>query len=335
MASTYTSNLGIEQPASGDRANTWGTMVNANMGILDRTVSGARGTLTVPSAGMPVGGWNYATTPQTLNLAPTSLGDGHYAALTVTDAGDLGYDVYLQVTPGTASRSISFRNSLSGARNLIVYQGTYNASYAHTVANGYDATLVIPGDNGGSAIAPVLNKPALTSAHTATLIDLIYPVGSIYIAAIATNPGTLFGVGTWESFGSEKMLRGISTGTAGTTGGADSFTLVEANIPEHNHDFSAAPTLPDHVHAAGTNQVANAYPFEYTSVDVGFSGGSYRAWIRSGGNDQFSVTGNSGNPTTSPSINVSGTTGNYGQLSPTAIDNRPAYITVYMWKRIA
>jgi len=330
MASTYTSNLGIEQPASGDRANTWGTMVNANMGILDRTVSGARGTLTVPSAGMPVGGWNYATTPQTLNLAPTSLGDGHYAALTVTDAGDLGYDVYLQVTPGTASRSISFRNSLSGARNLIVYQGTYNASYAHTVANGYDATLVIPGDNGGSAIAPVLNKPALTSAHTATLIDLIYPVGSIYIAAIATNPGTLFGVGTWESFGSEKMLRGISTGTAGATGGADSYTLSSGNIPAHAHNFSASTTLPNHKHSAGDYEVSDYYPssVKLSTATTSVNAGSMTYTNRS-------VTGNSGNPTTSPAINVSGTTTKYGSATPTPIDTVPAYITVYMWKRIA
>ena len=330
MASTYTDNLGVEKPAPGDKPNTWGTMVNANMDLIDRTASGERGTLTIPSAPL-AGGWNYATTPQTLNLAPTSLGDGHYAALTVNDAGDLGFDVYLQVTPATAKRTISIRNSLSGARNLIIYQGTYNAAYAYTVANGYDATVVIPGD-GASAIAPLLNKPALTAAHTATLIDLIYPVGSIYIATITTNPGTLFGVGTWESFGSEKMLRGISTGTAGTTGGADSFTLVEANIPEHAHDFSDAPTLPNHVHSASSSGSWSGGSSNYKSIG---SGDLTRSWLNTGGSTTVTVSTTIGNPTTSPSINVSGTTTTYGSATPTAIDNRPAYITVYMWKRTA
>jgi microcystin-dependent protein len=327
MASTYTSNLGVEKPDSGDRSNTWGTMVNANMNILDRTASGERGTLTIPISGMPPAtGWNYASTPQTLNLAPTSLGDGHYAALTVNDAGDLGFDVYLQVTPATVKRTISIRNSLSGARNLIIYQGTYNASYAYTVANGYDATIVIPGD-GASAIAPLLNKPALTAAHTATLIDLIYPVGSIYIAAVATNPGTLFGVGTWESFGSEKMLRGISTGTAGTTGGADSVTLAEANIPAHSHDSG---TLTGSAASAGGH--THGYYDTQGNVVTGKAGNSGNAVTSV--TDTYRTTITAGAHTHTVSI-TGGTTGSYGQASPTAIDTVPAYITVYMWKRTA
>ena len=33
MTSTYTTNTGIEKPATGDRSGTWGTMTNTNMDL--------------------------------------------------------------------------------------------------------------------------------------------------------------------------------------------------------------------------------------------------------------------------------------------------------------
>jgi microcystin-dependent protein len=116
----------------------------------------------------------------------------------------------------------------------------------------------------------------------------------------------------------------VATGTTytaiGATGGQDSFTIAETNIPEHDHDFSAAPTLPDHVHGAGGYRVQDHYP---SSVNLGTATTTVNAGTMTYANR--SVTGNSGNPTTSPAINVSGTTTTYGSATPTAIDNRPAY----------
>ena len=122
-----------------------------------------------------------------------------------------------------------------------------------------------------------------------------------------------------------------STYTAiGATGGQNSVTLAEANIPEHEHDFSDSPTLPPHVHNDGTYQ-ATGLPFKlWPNLDV--SGGSEgQGYYYGGANDLFDVTGYSGNPQTSstdatvPTITVSGTTTKYGSATPTAIDNRPAY----------
>lgn len=57
------------------------------------------------------------------------------------------------------------------------------------------------------------------------VINLVYPVGSIYISIVATNPATLFGLGTWVAFGTGRILVGIDTGdvdfdTVEETGGA-------------------------------------------------------------------------------------------------------------------
>lgn len=71
--------------------------------------------------------------------------------------------------------------------------------------------------------------------------DLLYPVGSIYTnAAVATNPGTLLGFGTWAAFGSGKVLVGLDAtqtefNTLGGTGGSKTHTLTVAELPSHSH----------------------------------------------------------------------------------------------------
>lgn len=40
MASTFTTNIGIEKPATGDKAGTWGTMSNTNMDLIDEATNG-------------------------------------------------------------------------------------------------------------------------------------------------------------------------------------------------------------------------------------------------------------------------------------------------------
>lgn len=57
MASTYTTNFGIEKIGSGDQSGSWGTTTNFNLDILDRVASfksvaitGTTHTLTVREA---------------------------------------------------------------------------------------------------------------------------------------------------------------------------------------------------------------------------------------------------------------------------------------------
>ena len=40
MASTYTSNSGLEKPGSGEQAGRWGTTVNTNFDIIDAGLHG-------------------------------------------------------------------------------------------------------------------------------------------------------------------------------------------------------------------------------------------------------------------------------------------------------
>lgn len=87
-------------------------------------------------------------------------------------------------------------------------------------------------------------KKNLDSVGTAnTILDKAYPVGSIYVSTSSTNPSALFG-GTWEVYGAGRTLVGKSTSlTAGATGGSNSITLSESQMPSHSHSVTATGSV--------------------------------------------------------------------------------------------
>jgi len=121
----------------------------------------------------------------------------------------------------------------------------------------------------------------------------------------------------------------VSTGTTytaiGNSGGADSVTLAEANIPEHDHNVTASGTLPNHVHSSGTYDVVHPNITRWPNLNVSSGSDGYGFYNGASNYQDFSITGNSGNPTSQPTVPVTVTESTYGSATPTAIDNRPAY----------
>ena len=106
----------------------------------------------------------------------------------------------------------------------------------------------------GTPTAPTAGATTDTTqiATTAFVQDVVvavkaalFPVGSIYSnAAVATNPGTLLGFGTWAAFGAGKVMVGLDAAdaafdTLAETGGAKTHTLSTAELPAHTHTYSA------------------------------------------------------------------------------------------------
>ena len=136
-----------------------------------------------------------------------------------------------------------------------------------------------------------------------TLAD-VYPVGSIYInAAVATNPATLLGFGTWVAFGAGRVMVGIDASqtefdTLGEESGSKTHQLTEAELPSHFHlSGYGADATPRH----------------------GTTGSLSSVRIDNDGNAFFSTS--------------AAHTSSVG--SGTAHNNLQPYIVVYMWRRTA
>jgi hypothetical protein len=123
-----------------------------------------------------------------------------------------------------------------------------------------------------------------------------FPIGSVYIAVVSTNPATLLGYGTWSAFGAGKVLVGLDAAdadfdTVEEIGGAKTVTLTEAQMPAHVHG-ELAPTSA----SSGALKLA---------VDSNASGS------QASGLNTASTGGGGAHPNVQP------------------------YIVVYMWKRTA
>ena len=128
MASTYTSNTGIEKIGSGEQSGTWGNTTNNNFDIIDRTLNGLV-TLTIS------GNKSVVTEDGTLS-------EGHYKILLLS--GSPGSQFNLNIEPNDQQKWFFIKNSTDAAAK--VRQGPANAS----AADGSGTTVTIP--VGSSAI---------------------------------------------------------------------------------------------------------------------------------------------------------------------------------------
>ncbi len=72
-------------------------------------------------------------------------------------------------------------------------------------------------------------------------VDIVYPVGSIYMSVNAANPGLLFG-GVWARIKDTFLLSAGDTYKAGETGGEAEHVLTVDEMPSHRHSVKASST---------------------------------------------------------------------------------------------
>ena len=131
-----------------------------------------------------------------------------------------------------------------------------------------------------------------------SLLDMVYPVGSIYLSVNAADPQTLFG-GTWARLEDVFLLAAGAKHAAGNTGGEESHVLTEAEIAPHKH--------------------AMAYGPESSGAATGFSYG-----IAAG-----SATNEAGGRGYASNL------GTFSAGGGQPHNNMPPYLAVYTWKRTA
>ena len=150
MPSTYTTNNGIELIATGEQSGTWGSTTNTNLELLDASLDG-QVTVTLASTGT-------SGSPNTLPISDGSASNGRNRLVIFNDGSDLGGAAYVQLTPNDAEKIVYVRNSLSGSRSILLFQGTYNASNDYEVPAGTTAVVFFDGAGTGAVAANVFDN---------------------------------------------------------------------------------------------------------------------------------------------------------------------------------
>ena len=153
------------------------------------------------------------------------------------------------------------------------------------------------------------NTQLATTAFVQAALQALHPVGSIYTATVSTNPGTLFGFGTWVAYGAGRVLIGVGGGfSAGAEGGS-----ADAVVVSHNHTASSSVSDPGHAHT-----------YERPQGQVGYT---------QGGSQSVPYPQSVSTSTASTGITVT-TTNTAAGVSGTNANLQP-YVVVYMWNRTA
>ena len=258
----------------------------------------------------------------------------------------------------TQSTNFATKDTLASGNALKIVKGTeINTEYANiAIAVATKADLASPTFTGTPTLptGTIATTQSLgnsttavaTTAFVQAAMALLHPIGSIYTAIIATNPGTLFGFGTWTAFGAGRMLISLDStnvlfDTAEETGGS-----ADASLPSHTHTASitsvTAGTPAGSVLSTFTGAAMAAHSHTFSGA-VGGGGGGGGQSLNTFYGQNTTDTASAGTPTgtvtstftgsalaththtvTNSTEGVSGTNANY-----------PPFIAVYMWKRTA
>lgn len=147
--------------------------------------------------------------------------------------------------------------------------------------------------------------------YDVSILEIMYPVGSIYMSVQDKSPKDLFGFGSWERI-QDAFLLGAGTHPVNETGGAETVTLTLNQLPKHGHpqnysgggdgDTNRAITRSSGGSTSGDN-VHGKYQGCYMPNHAGWS------------STYYTIIG----------------TGRVGEDE--AHENMPPYLAVYMWKR--
>lgn len=306
MASTFTQNLGLENPTPADPAtlNTWGTTENTGRTLVDAAVAGI---LTLSVAGS-------ANVSLTSTLGAADQSRNQHFAFTGALTGNINV-----LWPSGRDRMFSVTNSTTGAFTLSCGADTGGGIPAGTVIAvpvGYTMVLVSDGTNvtqrvtsihsgsfdGATLDGATLNNPTITGTITGVLPPgLIFPyagptaptgyaicagtaISRVTFAALFAVIGTTFGVGDGVTTFNIPDLRGrfvagLDGGTGrltGNTSGGLNATSMAATGGEQSHTLTVAELAfhnhgtsdPGHAHFSTADTLAPVTNFAFVTGNV-------------------------------------------------------------------
>lgn len=163
-----------------------------------------------------------------------------------------------------------------------------------------------------------------------------FPVGSVFIAVVSTDPATLLGYGTWAAIAAGKVLVGLDSGdtdfdTAEETGGAKTKAIsahAGAAVTDHaSHTHTYTQTV-DHVHVQNAPTSASGGAVLY-ALDTNASGSTAAGISTANPTGSAGATGTTAGPSATLTHSVT------QPSDHSALNVVQPYFVVYMWKRTA
>jgi hypothetical protein len=228
MTSTYTPNLGIQKPGTGDQAGSWGNTVNTNSDILDAAINGLV-TLTLSG------------TSSTLTTTQGTLSNGQYHTLYL--AGSPSGTHTITIDPNTADKSYFVYNTT--AQSVIFTQGSGGNV---TIPGGCTAILQASGAGATAAVRNIANELAMSAVRitggtitgitelavadggtgASTLTGYVKGNGTAALTASATIPSTaITGLGTMAAQAASAVAITGGTITGGTITGITDLAVAD------------------------------------------------------------------------------------------------------------
>ena len=97
-------------------------------------------------------------------------------------------------------------------------------------------SVLAPADSNNPATKQYVDSLVSTlTEQYSSIVDIVYPIGSIYMSVNAADPSTLFSGTSWEKLEGRFLLGSNSTYTNGSTGGEATHTLTYNEMPQHTH----------------------------------------------------------------------------------------------------
>ena len=213
-------------------------------------------------------------------------------------------------TPPSTSTGADFTNQFISDRytSLIHLSGN---NLTEDFDGVYDGVGNYTGIEISTSDVSIHNVTMLKSATDTTLLDLIYPVNSIFLSTENENPGNKLIGSTWELVSQGLFLAGVGTGTDRNE---DEQTIEEENLGnegEYRHTLTEEE-LASHRHQIFARSLNTGQTNTTTRRRAGFEDQKVESRTRDG---------------------FIAETNDVGESQPH--NNVPPYYGVYVWKRIS
>ena len=274
MASSYTSNSGIEKPAEGDQTGEWGDTVNTNMDIIDRSING-------------VGAITLSGTTHTLTTTDGTLSDGMYKVLVL--GGSPSGTNTITIAPNDADKVYIVVNS-SGQTATFTQGSGANVS----VLNGDSKIIYADGAGSGAAIVDITANLSFSSVNIdggtidGTVIGGASAAAGTFTTVTASGEidgGSLDISGNADIDGTLEADAMTLNGTAITTTATLSTGISNTNVPV----FTTGVADDDFLRVAGTSIEGRSASEVLSDIGASATAGS-SSIVTTGALDAGSIT---------------------------------------------